>query len=60
MKFEIICPNNHEQSVSFTRDEFEHELKSGNLVFHCNTCDVNWPPTGDDVAKFRKELAKAE
>ena len=27
--FEIVCPNTHEQSVSFTREEFERKMKSG-------------------------------
>lgn len=57
-EFEIVCPNNHDQTVRFTRDEFEEMLKSGTLVFHCNTCDANWPPSHEDIAKFRKQLAK--
>ena len=40
MDFEIVCPNDHEQTVTFGREEFEAEL-------NCNTCDANWPrPTG--------------
>lgn len=54
--FEIVCPNNHNQTVSFTREEFEKKLQSGALVFHCNTCDTNWPPSSGDIAKFRKNL----
>jgi hypothetical protein len=57
--FEIVCPNNHEQTVTFSREEFEDRIKSGALVFHCNTCDTNWPPSGDEIAKMRKELSKA-
>ena len=56
--FEIVCPNDHNQTVTFTRDEFEAELKSGALLFHCNTCDANWPPSQEDIAKFRKQFAK--
>jgi hypothetical protein len=56
--FEIVCPNDHEQTVTFSPEEFETELKSGALVFHCNTCDANWPPSHEDIAKIRKELAK--
>jgi hypothetical protein len=37
--FEIVCPNDHNQTVTFSRDEFDAKLKSGALVFHCNTCD---------------------
>jgi hypothetical protein len=59
MDFEIVCPNDHEQTVTFGREESEAELKSGALVFHCNTCDVNWPPSDEDTAKIRKELAKS-
>jgi hypothetical protein len=56
--FEIVCPNDHNQTVEFSREDFEKELKSGDLVFHCNTCDTNWPPSGKEIAKFREELAK--
>ena len=58
MDFEIVCPNDHEQTVTFSREEFEAELKSGALVFHCNTCDTNWPPSHEETAKIRKELSK--
>ncbi len=58
--FHIVCPNNHNQTVTYTQKEFEEVLKSDTLVFHCNTCDANWTPSGDDIAKFRKEFAKAE
>ena len=58
MDFEIVCPNDHEQTVTFSREEFEADLKSGALVFHCNTCDTNWPPSHADIVKIRKELAK--
>jgi hypothetical protein len=58
MKFEIVCPNDHDQTVRFSQGEFEAELKSGALVFHCNTCDTDWPPSREDIAKIRKELAK--
>jgi hypothetical protein len=57
--FEIVCPNDHNQTVSFNQKEFEAELKSGALVFHCNTCDANWPPSHEDIAKIRKQLSKS-
>jgi len=56
--FEIVCPNDHDQTVTFSREEFEAELKSGALVFHCNTCGANWPPSHGDIVKIRKELSK--
>ncbi len=56
--FEIVCPNDHNQTVTFSREEFEEALKSGALVFHCNTCDTDWPPPREDIAKFRREFAK--
>jgi hypothetical protein len=56
--FEIVCPNDHNQTVTFSHKEFEDSLKSGALVFHCNTCDTNWPPSGDDIAKIRRVLSK--
>jgi len=58
MDFEIVCPNDHDQTVTFSQEEFEAALKSGALVFHCNTCDADWPPSREDVAKIRKELEK--
>jgi hypothetical protein len=56
-KLEIDCPNNHNQTVTFNREEFEAALKSDSLVFHCNTCDTNWPPTQDDIRKVRKQFS---
>ena len=58
MDFEIVCPNDHNQTVSFTQQEFEDALKSGALVFHCNTCDTDWPPSGEEIAKIRKQFSK--
>ena len=58
MDFEIVCPNDHNQTVSFTQQQFEETLKSGALVFHCNTCDTNWPPSGEEIAKIRKQFSK--
>jgi hypothetical protein len=58
IEFEIVCPNNHEQTIAFSPKEFETELKSGRLVFHCNTCETNWPPSHQDIAKIRREFAK--
>jgi len=54
--FEITCPNSHDQTVTFGAEEFEEILESGELVFHCNTCDTNWTPTSQEIAKFRKQL----
>jgi len=58
LEFEILCPNNHEQTIAYSAREFEAELKSGDLVFHCNTCEANWPPSREDIAKIRGEFAK--
>lgn len=59
LSFDIACPNNHNQTVRFDPEEFEATLKSGALVFHCNTCDTNWPPSSEDIAKIRKQFAAA-
>jgi hypothetical protein len=56
--FEIVCPNNHNQTVKFNQEEFESVLKSGTLVFHCNTGDTDWSPSGAEIAMFRKEFRK--
>jgi hypothetical protein len=29
IKFEIVCPNDHDQTVVFSQEEFEKALKSG-------------------------------
>ncbi len=58
LDFDIVCPNNHDQTVRFNLEEFEDALKSGALVFHCNTCNVDWPPSSDEIAKLRKQLSK--
>jgi len=57
VEFDIDCPNNHNQSVAYSHDEFEKALAAG-LEFHCNTCDTNWPPSHQDIAKIRRALAK--
>ncbi len=57
-ELEIECPNNHNQTVAFSRDEFEAALKSDTLIFHCNTCDTDWPPTHEEMAKLRKHFAE--
>jgi hypothetical protein len=58
LKFDIVCPNNHDQTVSFSQEEFEQLLKSGALVFHCNTCDADWPPSSEEIANFRRQFSK--
>jgi len=58
LKFDIVCPNNHDQTVAFGREEFEAALKSGELVHHCNTCDTNWSPTPEEITRIQKEFAK--
>jgi hypothetical protein len=58
LQFDIDCPNNHNQTVTFSRQEFEEDLKSGALVFHCNTCDTDWSPTPEEIANIRKQFSK--
>ena len=58
LNFDVDCPNNHNQTITFAREQFEKSLKSGGLVFHCNTCDTDWSPTHEEIAKFQKEFAK--
>jgi len=53
LDLDTVCPNNHNLTVAFSREEFEDALKSDTLVFHCNTCDTNWPPTKEEISKFR-------
>jgi hypothetical protein len=58
LEFDTACPNNHNQAVAFTREEFEAALESDTLVFHCNTCDTDWPPSSEEIAKLRKQFSK--
>ena len=60
LKFEVVCPHTHAQTVAFTREEFETKLRAGGLLFHCNTCDTNWSPSREETARFRKEFDRAE
>jgi hypothetical protein len=60
LELDIACPNNHNQKIEFSREEFEEGLKSGAWVLHCNTCDTDWTPSGEDIAKIRREFAKTE
>jgi hypothetical protein len=59
LEFDIDCPNNHDQTVRFSQEEFEELLKSGALVFHCNTCDANWSPSTEEIANFRRQFTKS-
>jgi len=58
IEFEIICPNNHNQTVIFTEKAFEEALTTGLLEFHCNTCDTDWPPSREEITAFRKQFSK--
>lgn len=57
LQLDTVCPNNHNQTVTFTKREFDEALKSGALVFHCNTCEANWPPSQQDITKLRKQFS---
>jgi hypothetical protein len=56
--FNIVCPHNHNQTVAFSQEEFEEALKSDALMFHCNTCNADWPPSTKEIAKLRKQFSK--
>lgn len=58
LEFETDCPNNHNQTITFSQEEFEAALQSDSLVFHCNTCDTNWTPSSEEIAKLRKQFSK--
>jgi hypothetical protein len=58
LDFDVVCPNNHNQTVAFGQEEFDAALKSGTLVFHCNTCEADWPPSSEDISKFRKQFSR--
>jgi hypothetical protein len=57
LDFQIVCPNDHDQIVTYSREEFEKALKSGALIFHCNTCDTNWAPSPQEIALIRRQFA---
>jgi len=58
LEFDTACPNNHNQTVTLSQNEFEEALKADTLVFHCNTCDTDWPPSTEDIATLRKHFKK--
>lgn len=58
-RLDTVCPNNHNLTLTFTKEEFESALKSDTLILHCNTCEANWPPTRDEIANVRKQFAEA-
>ena len=60
LEFETDCPNNHNQTITFSQEEFEAALQSDSLVFHCNTCDTNWTPSGEEIAKLRKLFSSTQ
>jgi hypothetical protein len=57
-ELDTVCPNNHNLTVAFSRDEFEAALKADGLVLHCNTCDTNWSPSKDDIATLKKQFGE--
>lgn len=57
VELDTVCPNNHNLSVTFTRKTLEAALASDTLVFHCNTCDTDWTPSSEEMAKLRKAFA---
>ena len=57
VKLETTCPNNHNQTVTLSKDEFTAALQSDTLVFHCNTCDTDWPPSRLEINRLRGEFA---
>jgi hypothetical protein len=52
--FDTVCPNGHNVGIEMTREEFEAALKRDTLEFHCNTCDTDWTPKKEEIAKLRK------
>lgn len=59
LDLDLVCPNGHNVSVEFSQEEFEDALKAGTLQFHCNTCDADWTPTSEEIAKLRKLFPKS-
>ncbi len=55
---ETACPNNHNQTIHLTREEFETKLKADSLVFHCNTCDTDWTPKTKEISKLRSAFGE--
>ncbi len=57
IKLDTVCPNNHNQTIALSRQEFESAIQSDTLVFHCNTCDTDWPPSADEIAEIRDKFS---
>jgi len=58
VEFDTVCPNTHNQTVTFSEKEFEEASKAGELMFHCNTCDTDWSPSREEIAKLRGQFSK--
>jgi len=56
--FEVSCPNNHGQTISFTQKSFEAALQAGEPIFHCNTCEADWNPSKKQIAEIREKLGE--
>ena len=56
-KLDTVCPNNHNLTLTLTRDEFEAALKTDSFLLHCNTCDANWTLSRQDIERIRKQFA---
>jgi hypothetical protein len=55
--FEIVCPNNHNQTVRFSQQEFEQVLKSGTLRFHyCKSALILVPWSVPARRRFHRNL----
>jgi hypothetical protein len=59
-RLDTVCPNNHNLTVEFTREDFEAALQSETLVLHCNTCETNWPPSKQEIAAIREQFTEDE
>jgi hypothetical protein len=57
-QLDTVCPNNHDLTIDFSRDEFEAALKAGDLILHCNTCEANWPPSKEEIGRIREQFAE--
>ena len=47
------------QAAEHVFDLFRMSNAGGALVFHCNTCEANWPPTKEEIAKMRKGFSES-
>ena len=54
--FHVRCPNGHHAMQRYRREDWQAGLSNGRLVFRCETCQSQWPPSLLDKATILSRL----